>query len=195
MKKKVFVSNIPSLIFFLTVMILPMLLAWINFDKENSKLLSTLIVSSSLFAVLIFWVICDSFAYSILTHENIAFGFRIPGKKQTIQVGEINRFVVCFSKIDRPRQRYLIIRANNKNGPILGLGNSVLMALMKYYPHIPVILKDIDWRMMRATAKYIVKHQKTSKFKCKQLCEYYHLPKKLLEYTGDSNNSGNSDIE
>lgn len=195
MKKKVFISNIPSLFFLLTVITLPMLLAWINFDKENSKLLTTLIVSSSLFAVLIFWVICESFACSILTQENIVFRFRIPGNKQIIQVGEINRFVVCFSKIDRPRQRYLIIRANNKNGPILGLGNSGLMALMKYYPHIPVILKDIDWRMMRATAKYIVKHQKTSKFKCKQLCEYYHLPKRLLECVDDHTDSGNNDVE
>lgn len=137
----------------------------------------------------------EFFMLSVLTEETVCFKHRIMGKKQFFPVEKINKFVVDFGIIDRHNELHMIVYANNRRGQILGVGNAALMALMKYYPHVPIVLKDIHWLLMRSTAKYIVKHQKTSKFKCKQLCEYYHLPKKLLEYTGDSNNSGNSDIE
>jgi|GEM_PF-2903132 len=137
----------------------------------------------------------ELYSYTVLTSNKIIFKYKLIGNRSSFPVGEVNKFIVDVNCVDDRRAVYLIVYANSKNGPILGIGNAALMALMKYYPHIPIVLKDVDWRMMRSTAKYIVKHQKTSKFKCKQLCEYYHLPKKLLEYTGDSNNSGNSDIE
>lgn len=148
-----------------------------------------------LIIILSFAALNELYSYTLLTENQIIFKYKLIGKRNSFPVSKVNKFVVDVNCVDDRRAVYLIIYANTQNGQILGIGNAALMALMKYYPHIPVVLKDIDWRMMRGTARYIVKHQKTSKFKCKQLCEYYHLPKKLLECAGNNINDKNDNIE
>ena len=135
-------------------------------------------------------VMNEFFACSILTENTILFKHRMTGKKQSFPVGKLNKLVVDVDNLDQRKQNFLIIYANKKGGQVLGIGNGPLMALMKHYPHIPVVIKffEVPFTLSRRTAKYIVKHQKTSKFKCKQLCEYYHLPKKLLEQADGENN-------
>ena len=160
-----------------------------------SKYNSIIIFMLSVIIVLGIVPLNESFSFTKLTEIEIAFKYKFTGKIVKFPVGKINKLVVDFDCISSKRDIHLIIYANSKKGAILGVGNAALMALMKYYPHLPVVLKDIYWMMSRSVAKYIVKHQKTSKFKCKQLCEYYHLSKKLLEYTTDSNDGENSDVE
>ena len=194
MKKKVVFNWFLFLIYFIVMSALASILVVCTDNISSTARTINIIVLC--FGPIIYIILMNEFfMLSVLTEETICFKHRITGKKQFFPVGKINKFVVDFGIIDRRNELHMIVYANNRKGQILGVGNAALMALMKYYPHLPVVIKDIYWMMSRSVAKYIVKHQKTSKFKCKQLCEYYHLSKKLLEYTTDSNDDGNSDVE
>lgn len=189
MKKKVVFNWFVFLIYFIVMGALASILMICTDDISSTGRTIGIIV---LCVGLVMYIIMmnEFFMLSVLTEDTVYFKHRITGKKQFFPVGKINRFVVDFDPIDRKNELHMVIYANNKDGQILGVGNAALMALMKYYPHVPVVLKDIHWFMMRSTAKYIVKYQKTSKFKCKKLCEHYHLPKNLLEYTTYTDNIG-----
>lgn len=179
MKKKVVFNWFVFLIYFIVMGALGSILVLCTDDISSTGRTISIIVLC--FGPVMYIIMMNEFfMLSVLTEDTVYFKHRITGKKQFFPVGKINRFVVDFDPIDRKNELHMVIYANNKGGQILGVGNVALMALMKYYPHIPVTLKDIYWLMMRSTAKYIVKHQRTTKFKCKQLCEHYRLPKKLL---------------
>ncbi len=183
--------------FFLVIIVailLPLVFIIVEICNYSEHSISS-IFALGLMMILSVAALNELFSYTIITRDTIVFKYRLIGNRSSFDIGKVNKFVVDVACIDDRRAVYLIVYANNKNGPVLGIGNAALMALMKYCPHIPVVLKDIDWRMMRSTAKYIVKHQKTSKFKCKQLCEYYHLPKKLLDHTNNSDNNNSDDEE
>ena len=134
------------------------------------------------------FAINDFYFCTILTKDTIAFKYKFTGSKQQIQVGRINRFVIDVATIDNPTQGWLIVYANQQKGQILGIGNNVIMSLLKMYPHIPVVLKYFNIQLSRRTAKYLVKHGKVSRHKCEELCKFYHLSPKLLEQTDDENN-------
>ena len=182
MKKKV-VFNWPIFLisFILMLSLVFMLIIGMNDVSSTGQIIGIIMM---IIGFIVYILVMNAlFVCSTLTEDSITFQHQFTGKKQTFPVGRVNKFVVDVDSVDHPRLVYVVIYANKKGGQILGAGNNALMALMKCYPHIPVVIKFFEGpiTISRRTAKYIVKHQRTSKFKCKQLCEYYHLPKKLLE--------------
>ena len=181
MRKKV-VSNLTEWIAALLIPVGFSLLFYALRDSLSyaAHVMTIILVALSFIAVLISWNMY--YVRSILTKETITFKHKLTGKNRIVQVGTINRFVVDLnkSKSEDIRATFLVF-ANNPYGKILGAGNGALKALMKYYPHIPVVIKFFDYTsLFRSTAKYIVKNQRTSKAMCKRLCKYYHISTKLL---------------
>jgi hypothetical protein len=185
MKKKVIISwfNILACASLegLTIFIL------LTLDYSSYKVIVELIIFLVV-AVTFLKAMSDFYFCTILAKDTITFKYKFTGIKQKIQVGRINRFVIDVATIDNPTQGWLIVYANQQKGQILGIGNNVIMSLLKMYPHIPVVLKYFNIQLSRRTAKYLVKHRKVTRHKCEELCKFYHLPNKLLEQADGGNN-------
>jgi hypothetical protein len=138
----------------------------------------------------IFYIVFINTFYfcTTLTKDAITFQHKLTGSKQQIPVTCISRFVINVDSIKNGGRWWLVVYANQQNGQILGIGNNVILSLLKTYPHIPVVLKHFNMQLARRTAKYLVKHGKVSRHKCEELCKFYHLSPKLLEQTDDENN-------
>lgn len=185
MKKKVLISWLHMLGFFILESLTIFLIIVIDssVDKYIAKLVALTI------AAIAYPIFSNHYYFcTVLTQNTITFKYRYTGKKHQIQVGRINRFVIDVATIDNPTQSWLIVYANQQKGQILGIGNNVIMSLLKMYPHIPVVLKYFNIQLSRRTAKYLVKHRKVTRHKCEELCKFYHLSPKLLEQTDDENN-------
>ncbi|MBQ2710938.1 MAG: hypothetical protein IJF66_03230 [Clostridia bacterium] len=157
------------------------------FNTDNDNYIASMIFW--LVLTIIVSILSNNFYFcTVLTRETITFQHKYTGKKQHIQVGYINRFVIDVATIDNPTQSWLIVYANQQKGQILGIGNDVIMSLLKMYPHIPVVIKHFNIQLFRGTAKYLVKHKKVTRHKCEELCKFYHLSPKLLEQTDDESN-------
>ncbi len=164
-----------------------MFFIWLPFDTTAENYVASVIIFS--FIVVTFPVFSnDYFFCTVLTQNEIFFKHKYTGKKQCVQVGSINRFVVDVASIDKTTQSWLIVYANQQKGQILGVGNAALLALLKSYPHIQVVIKKFTLQLSRRVAKYLVKHKRTTRHQCEELCEYYHLPKSLLKQSESENN-------
>lgn len=185
MNKKVIISWLSMLGFLLFE--IAWFILFFPFDTNSDNYLASMIFC--IVMMIIIPILSNDYYFcTILTQNTITFKHRYTGKKQQIQVGRINRFVIDVATIDNPTQSWLIVYANQKKGQILGTGNNVIMSLLKTYPYIPVVLKDFSIQLARRTAKYLVKHRKVTRHKCEELCKFYHLSPKLLEQTDDENN-------
>jgi len=183
--RKIIISwfNILSIVILETLSIFLITLLDPNDDKYIAQLIA-LIVCAILYPIFL----NDYYFCTTLAEDTISFKHKFTGKKQHIQVGYINRFVIDVATIDNPTQSWLIVYANQQKGQILGIGNDVIMSLLKMYPHIPVVIKHFNIQLFRGTAKYLVKHKKITRHKCEELCKFYHLSPKLLEQNDDESN-------
>ena len=185
MKKKVIISwfNILFLVLLAALCIFLITLLDPNDDKYIAQLIA-LIVCTILYPIFL----NDYYFCTTLAEDTITFKHKFTGNKKQIQVGSINRFVIDVATIEVKTHGWLIVYANQQKGQILGIGNNVIMSLLKMYPHIPVVLKYFNTQLSRRTAKYLIKHGKVSRHKCEELCKFYHLSPKLLKQTDNENN-------
>ena len=185
MRNKTIISwfNILSIVILETLSIFLITLLDPNDDKYIAQLIA-LIVCAILYPIFL----NDYYFCTTLAEDTITFKHKFTGNKQQIQVGSINRFVIDVATIEVNAHGWLIVYANQQKGQILGVGNAALLALLKSYPHIRVVIKKITLQLSRRVAKYLVKHKRTTRHQCEELCEYYHLPKSLLEQSESENN-------
>lgn len=184
--RKIIISwfNILSIVILETLSIFLITLLDPNDDKYIAQLIALIVC-----AILYLIFLNDYYFCTTLAEDTITFKHKFTGNKQQIQVGRINRFVIDVATLEpKAPHGWLIVYANQQKGQILGIGNNVIMSLLKMYPHIPVVLKYFNTQLSRKTAKYLVKHGKVSRHICEELCKFYHLPNKLLEQADDENN-------
>ena len=180
MKKKVIISwfNILVLVIFAALCVLLITLL----DPNDDKYIAQVIVFT---VCAIFYIVFINTFYfcTTLTKDAITFQHKLTGSKQQIPVRCISRFVINVDSIKNGGRWWLVVYANQQNGQILGIGNNVILSLLKTYPHIPVVLMDYKHQLARRTAKYLVEHAKVTGRKCKELCKLYKLSPQSLKQT------------
>ncbi|MBQ2711543.1 MAG: hypothetical protein IJD47_06330 [Clostridia bacterium] len=179
MKKKVIISWFNIL--FLALLAALCILLITLLDPNDDKYIAQVIVLT-VCAILYLIFINGQYFCTTLTKDTITFQHKLIGSNQQIPVRCISRFVIKVDYI-KNSGRWLIVYANQQNGQILGVGNNVIISLLKTYPYIPVVLMNFRYHMSRRTAKYLVRHLKVTGSKLKELCEFYHLSPKSFDQT------------